>query len=89
MKSSLLTAGIERSTITMRIEIHVDKLYRYERKAEPCFIGIPMSAQTGFPSFYCDDYTDRMDFFTDGMSEHALFGIAFKSCFATSEMRVR
>lgn len=24
-----------------------------------------LSAQTGFPSFYCDDYTDRMDFFTD------------------------
>ena len=24
-----------------------------------------LSAQTGFPSFYCDDYTDRMDFFTE------------------------
>lgn len=24
-----------------------------------------LSAQTGFPSFYCDDYTDRMDLFTD------------------------
>lgn len=24
-----------------------------------------LSAQTDFPSFYCDDYTDRMDFFTD------------------------
>lgn len=24
-----------------------------------------LSAQTGFPSFYCDDYTDRMDFFTN------------------------
>lgn len=24
-----------------------------------------LSAQTGFPSYYCDDYTDRMDFFTD------------------------
>ena len=24
-----------------------------------------LSAQTGFSSFYCDDYTDRMDFFTD------------------------
>lgn len=24
-----------------------------------------LSAQTGFPSFYCDDYTDKMDFFTD------------------------
>lgn len=23
-----------------------------------------LSAQTEFPSFYCDDYTDRMDFFT-------------------------
>ena len=30
----------------MRIEIHVDKLYRYERKAEPCFIGIPMKKGT-------------------------------------------
>ena len=46
MKSSLLTAGRERSTITMRIEIHVDKLYRYERKAEPCYIGIPMKKGT-------------------------------------------
>ena len=26
----------------MVIDIYVDKLYRYERKAEPCFIGIPM-----------------------------------------------
>ena len=24
-----------------------------------------LSAQTGFQSFYCDDYTDRMDFFTE------------------------
>lgn len=24
-----------------------------------------LSAQTGFPSFYCDDYTDRMDFIID------------------------
>ena len=24
-----------------------------------------LSAQTGFPSYYCDYYTDRMDFFTD------------------------
>lgn len=24
-----------------------------------------LSAQTGFPSYYCDDYTDRMNFFTD------------------------
>lgn len=23
-----------------------------------------LSAQTGFPSFYCDDFTDKMDFFT-------------------------
>lgn len=32
-----------------------------------------LSAQTGFSSFYCDDYTDRMDFFTDEwltMKEH-------------------
>lgn len=32
-----------------------------------------LSAQTGFPSFYCDDFTDRMDFFTDEwekMNEH-------------------
>lgn len=26
----------------MRIDIHVDKLYRYERREEPCFVGIPM-----------------------------------------------
>ena len=26
----------------MMIDIYVDKLYKYERKAEPCFIGIPM-----------------------------------------------
>lgn len=24
-----------------------------------------LSAQTGFPSYYCDDFTDRMDFITD------------------------
>lgn len=24
-----------------------------------------LSAQTGFPNYYCDDYTNRMDFFTD------------------------
>lgn len=24
-----------------------------------------LTAQTGFPSYYCDDYTDRMNFFTD------------------------
>ena len=24
-----------------------------------------LSAQTGFPSYYCDDYTDRMNYFTD------------------------
>lgn len=24
-----------------------------------------LSAQTGFPNYYCDDYTDRMNFFTD------------------------
>ena len=24
-----------------------------------------LSSQTGFPSFYCDDFTDRMDYFTD------------------------
>ena len=24
-----------------------------------------LSAQTGFSSYYCDDYTDRMNFFTD------------------------
>lgn len=24
-----------------------------------------LTAQTGFPSYYCDDYTDRMDYFTD------------------------
>ena len=24
-----------------------------------------LSSQTGFDSFYCDDYTDRMNFFTD------------------------
>lgn len=32
-----------------------------------------LSAQSGFPSFYCDDYTDRMDFFTQEwqkMKEH-------------------
>lgn len=32
-----------------------------------------LSAQSGFPSFYCDDYTDRMDFFTQEwqkMNEH-------------------
>ncbi|MBD5451036.1 MAG: hypothetical protein HDR25_00185, partial [Lachnospiraceae bacterium] len=26
----------------MNIDIYVDKLYKYERKAEPCFIGIPV-----------------------------------------------
>lgn len=32
-----------------------------------------LSAQSNFPSFYCDDYTDRMDFFTHewkNMNEH-------------------
>lgn len=32
-----------------------------------------LSAQSGFPSFYCDDYTNRMDFFTQEwqkMNEH-------------------
>ncbi|MDE7476651.1 MAG: pyridoxamine kinase [Lachnospiraceae bacterium] len=24
-----------------------------------------LSAQTGFPSYYCDDYTDKMNYFTD------------------------
>ncbi len=24
-----------------------------------------LTAQTGFPSYYCDDYTDRMNYFTD------------------------
>lgn len=28
------------------IDIYVDKLYRYERKEEPCFIGIPMKKGT-------------------------------------------
>lgn len=26
----------------MMIDIYVDKLYKYERKEEPCFIGIPV-----------------------------------------------
>lgn len=28
-----------------------------------------LSAQTGFPSYYCDDYTDRMNHFTDEWSK--------------------
>ena len=28
-----------------------------------------LSAQTGFSAFYCDDFTDRMDFFTDNWKE--------------------
>lgn len=28
-----------------------------------------LSAQTGFSNYYCDDYTDRMDFFTDSWRE--------------------
>ncbi len=28
-----------------------------------------LSAQTGFPSYYCDDYTDRMNYFTDEWSK--------------------
>ena len=24
-----------------------------------------LSAQTGFPEYYCDDYTDKMNYFTD------------------------
>ena len=24
-----------------------------------------LSAQTGFPSYYCDDYTDKMNYFAD------------------------
>ena len=28
-----------------------------------------LSAQTGFPSFYCDDFTDKMDFFTIRMAK--------------------
>lgn len=28
-----------------------------------------LTAQTGFPGYYCDDYTDRMDFFTEEWSK--------------------
>ena len=33
-----------------------------------------LTAQTGFPGYYCDDYTDRMDFFT---SKWADMGVRF------------
>lgn len=28
-----------------------------------------LSAQTGFPNYYCDDYTDKMNFFTDAWKD--------------------
>ena len=31
-----------------------------------------LSAQTGFPSYYCDDYTDRMDIHDGRMAEDAI-----------------
>ncbi len=31
-----------------------------------------LTAQTGFPSYYCDDYTDRMHYFTDEWAKMAM-----------------
>ncbi len=36
----------ERNRDTMITDIYIDKLYKYERKEEPCFIGIPVKKGT-------------------------------------------
>lgn len=38
-----------------------------------------LTAQTGFSSYYCDDYTDRMDYFTD---EWKKLGVSFDGIYS-------
>ena len=41
---------------------------------QPCpFPTAVLSAQTGYPSYYIDDFTDKMDFYPAGMEEDECF----------------